>query len=133
MCASCRFGLEGNGWAQWGNTEPTADTYVESDARAIYYEATVIDGSPDNPDSPGGGQQGSTVRSGAKAMQNRGKLKNYAFTSSLDTAIKWVQAQGPVVVGSDWTNDMFTPDANGLVRPTGAVVGGHCYLKIGRA
>jgi hypothetical protein len=118
----------GNGWAQWGNTLPIDDHLTEADARKIYYEATVIDGQPDDPDKPGGGQQGSTVRSGAKAMQTRGRLAVYAFAASIDEAVAWVLAHGPVVMGTDWTEAMFTADANGFVVPTGSVAGGHCYL-----
>lgn len=121
----------GNGWAQFGNSDPVEDNYAERDARAIYYEATVIDGQPDNPDAPGGGQQGSTVRSGAKAMVNRGRIQAYAFADSTDTITAWLRSSGPVVVGTDWTDDMFYPDAQGFVAPTGSVAGGHCYLLIG--
>lgn len=120
----------GNGWAGWGISTPIVDAYDEDDARAIYYEATVIDGTPDDPDAPGGGQVGSTVRSGAKAMQNRKRLVAYAFASGLADIDEWIDAHGPVVIGSDWTNDMFEPDSSGYVRPTGGVAGGHCYLLL---
>jgi hypothetical protein len=121
----------GNGWAGWGDSAPVVDTFTETDARRIYYEATVIDGTNDDPDAPGGGQQGSTVRSGAKAMQNRGKLTAYAFTTSLSSIREWLANHGPVVFGTDWTSDMFTPDASGLISVGGPVDGGHCYLCIG--
>jgi hypothetical protein len=121
----------GNGWADWGNTNPIDDHYTEKDARAIYYEATVLDGSPDDPDAPGGGQQGATVRSGAKAMKNRGRLNAYAFASSIDEIRQYVMTQGPLVAGTDWTSGMFEPAADGLVTPTGEVEGGHCYLLLG--
>lgn len=122
----------GNGWAQWGNTNPVDDKFTEKEARAIYYEATVIDGQPDDPDSSGGGQQGSTVRSGAKAMQNRKRNSVYAFAASLDEIKQWLQSgKGVVVIGSDWTNDMFNPDSKGYVVPTGGVAGGHCYILVG--
>ncbi len=116
----------GNGWAGWGDSNPVVDAFTETDARAIYREATCIDGACDDTY-----QNGSTVRSGAKAMQNRGRLAVYAFAASLDDVREWLANHGPVVFGSDWTQDMFTPDANGFVKPTGAVAGGHCYLCIG--
>lgn len=116
----------GNGYAQWGNTEPIEDAYTETDAREIYYETTVFDGYPDPT-----GQNGATVRSGAKAMQARGKLQIYAFAESLDTALAWLLTKGSVVVGTDWTYDMENPDADGFVHPTGDVAGGHCYLMVG--
>lgn len=121
----------GNGWAQWGNTLPVDDHYVEKDARAIYYESTVIDGHPDDPDAPGGGQDGSTVRAGAKAMQNRERLSAYAFTQDVDVAIAYLQDHGPVVFGTNWYDSMFSPDGSGVVEPTGQVAGGHCYTGLG--
>lgn len=120
----------GNGWADWGNSLPVDDHFTEVDARAIYYEATVIDGQPDNPDQPGGGQQGSSVRSGAQAMQNRKRLAAYAFADTLDDVKAWLDTKGPVVFGTDWTADMFNPDTAGFITPTGTNEGGHCYLAI---
>lgn len=114
----------GFGWAQWGNTNPILDSYQDSDGHAIYYECKQIDGEP-------GQEDGSNVRSGAKAMQNRNKLNAYAFAETVDEIISWVRTNGPVVVGTTWTNDMFSPDKNGLVVPTGATAGGHCYLCVG--
>lgn len=121
----------GNGCAQWGNTSPVNDQFTQRDARALYYQATIFDGSPDNPDAPNGGQQGATVRSGAKALQTIGRLRTYAFTTSLRTIKDWLLTKGPLIVGTIWTEGMFEPNARGYVRPTGAVVGGHCYLLIG--
>ena len=131
----------GNGWSQWANTEPVNDNYTEGMghdptkggpyARSVYYESTVIDGQPDNPDAPGGGQQGSQVRSGAKTMQNRKRLSAYAFAATVDDALTFLKTKGSVVCGTDWTSDMFDPDADGVIKPTGSVEGGHCYLMIG--
>lgn len=121
----------GNGWAQWGNTDPVNDGYNQTDARAIYYDATVFDGAPDDPDAPGGGQQGATVRSGAKAMQKRKRNSAYAKAKNVDEVKAWLAAKGSVVIGSDWHSDMFNPDKNGYVTPTGSIEGGHCYLLLG--
>lgn len=121
----------GNGWANYGNTLPIDDRFDEKDARAIYYEATILDGQPDDPDAPGGGQQGATLRSGAKAMKNRKRLGAYAFAENLSVMLEWLDTKGPVVVATDWLHAMFTPDANGLVIPGGPVDGGHCYAAVG--
>ena len=121
----------GNGAAQYGNTEPVLDAYTEKDARAIYYEITVLDGDPDDPDKPGGGQAGGTIRSAAQALQNRKRIANYAFAKSTDEMIAWLRAKGPMIVGTNWTDDMFDPDAQGVIRPTGQVAGGHCYVLVG--
>lgn len=115
----------GFGCAQWGNTDPVNDNFTDNDGHAIYYECKVLDGEPK-------AENGSYVRSGAKALQARGRLKaGYAFASELATIKQWVLQYGPVIVGTDWMNDMFKPDANGYVVPTGGLAGGHCYLIVG--
>lgn len=118
----------GFGWAQRFNTLESADPdaaqftgYTDADAHAIYYECKIIDGEP-------GQEDGSQVRSGAIAMQKRGKLKNYVFATSTDEITAWVRTKGPVVVGTDFYTGMKTPDSRGLVRPTGMIEGGHCYV-----
>lgn len=118
----------GFGWAQRFNSQESADPdaasfqgYTNADGDKIYYECKVIDGEP-------GQENGSQVRSGAIAMQNRGKLTAYAFASTVDDVVAWVQTKGPVVIGSDWMSGMDNPDAKGVVHATGSVRGGHCYL-----
>lgn len=120
----------GHGWAQWGNTLPIDDHYTHNDALDIYYSATKHDGSPDDPRAEGGGQQGASVRGGAQAVTDKGRVATYAFTQDVDTMRKWVNSKGPLVFGTNWTADMFKP-VNGLVVPTGKVEGGHCYACIG--
>lgn len=109
--------------AQWGNSYPIDDKFVKSDARAIYYEATVLDGAPDSTY-----QQGATVRSGVQAMKNRGRLTTYAESTNLTTLEAWLKANGTITIGSDWTNDMFTPNSEGYIVPTGGIAGGHSYV-----
>lgn len=111
----------GFGWADWVNCLPLAGTYTDADGHAIYYECKVIDGQPKQ-------ENGTSVRSGAQAMQNRKKLTSYAFAKDVATAEAWVRTKGPIVVGSNWLNAMFKPDANGYVFPTGGLAGGHEYL-----
>lgn len=114
----------GFGWAQYGNCLPVDDNYHDPDGHAIYYECKVIDGEPRQED-------GSSVHSGAKAMKARGRINAYAWAGTLDEITTWLQTKGPVVVGTDWTADMFTPDQSGMIHPTGEVKGGHCYILVG--
>lgn len=118
----------GFGWAQWFNSAQAVDPdlntntgYANADGDRIYYECKVIDGEP-------GQENGSEVRSGAKAMQARGKLTNYVFAATTAEVVAWVSTKGPVVIGSDWMSGMDSPNANGVVTATGTVRGGHCYL-----
>lgn len=114
----------GFGWAAWGDATPMIDDFDDADGHNIYYEAKVIEGNP-------GGEDGAYTRDGAKAMKNRGRLTTYAFANGKDEILTWLRQKGPIVVGTDWTSDMFEPDANGFVKPTGSVEGGHCYLLYG--
>lgn len=114
----------GFGCAQFCNADPIEDHLKNADGDAIYYEAKVIDGEPKAED-------GSSVHSGIKALVNRKRIGAYAWASTLAVITQWVAAKGPVVVGTDWMNDMFSPDAQGIVKPTGGIAGGHCYLIVG--
>lgn len=114
----------GGGCAQFGNTQPVDDHFTNTDLHAIYYEAKVIDGEPKAED-------GSSVHSGVKALKNRGRVGTYAWSSKLDEIKAWVLTKGPMIVGTLWYQNMFYPDPNGFVKPTGSVAGGHCYLIIG--
>lgn len=114
----------GFGCAGWGITEPVEDAYTNSDGHAIYYEAKKIEGDPT-------GEDGAYTRDGAKAMVARKRMGTYAFLDTITDIEAWVRTRGPVIVGTDWTDDMFQPDTHGIVVPSGNVVGGHCYVLIG--
>lgn len=116
----------GFGWSDWGNSTPVADTFADTDGHAIYYEAKVIDGEP-------GQENGSSTRSGAQAMQNRGRLAAYGFAADIDEVNSWLDNHGPVVTGTDWTTPMFYPDADGRVTVQGGKVeGGHEWVILDR-
>lgn len=114
----------GFGWAAWGDSTPVVDDFDNQDGHDIYYEAKVIEGNP-------GGEDGAYTRDGAKAMQQRQRLTTYVFASTTAEILDWLRLRGPLVIGTDWTWDMFEPDANGFVKPTGGNAGGHCYLLYG--
>lgn len=114
----------GFGGCQWGNLEPIDDHYKDADGHALYYEAVAIGGYP-------GSEDGVESRWVAKALKARARLSTYAFAKSTDEITDWLRSKGPVMVGTDWTDDMFEPDANGYISPTGAVEGGHFYNLCG--
>lgn len=114
----------GFGAAQFGNTLPYDDQWNDSIGHQLYYECKVIDGEP-------GRENGSWVRSGAQALQNRTRIANYAWIDNVADAKLWVRTKGPIMIGTDWYNNMFDPDSRGFVRPTGGFAGGHAYLLLG--
>lgn len=88
----------------------------------IYREAQKID------EWHGENYNGTSVRAGVKFLQKQGKIKSYLWTTNLDTLIKTLLTQGPVVAGTIWHQSMFHPDRSGIIRANGRVVGGHAYL-----
>jgi hypothetical protein len=94
---------------------------TNSDGESIYYAAKIYDGEP-------GAENGSCLRSGAKVLKDRGIIAAYAF-GTFDEAAHWVTNYGPVVLGTNWYERMFTPSWHfGILYPRGEIVGGHCYL-----
>lgn len=100
---------------------------TEGDALKLYALATQLDTVPGTypPDDTG-----STGLAVCKAGKQLGYLSSYRHAFGFDHFCAVLQTQ-PVIVGTNWTSDMFTPDSNGFVAPTGQVEGGHEYLALG--
>lgn len=125
----------GNAMAQWLNTDyatrvrtTPAHYLTEHDALSIYSLGTRLDGIPGNtfpPNDDGGSGLGV-----AKAAKSLGYLSGYTWTFSLAGFLAALQTQ-PVIVGTAFYEDMEDPNAQGVVRPTGELAGGHEYLVVG--
>lgn len=77
-------------------------------------------------------QFGTSVRAGAKAITQLGRMQTYVWAFSVDDMKAWLLGgHGTVVIGSLWKSQMFTPDTSGFVHVHGDVVGGHAYLCLG--
>jgi hypothetical protein len=84
-------------------------------------------GSERDPD-PRKRYEGTSVMAGAEACRELGLFKEFHWTDKLDVAIAWVLERGPLYLGTNWYNDMFMPNREGLVRLTGGDAGGHSYI-----
>jgi hypothetical protein len=125
----------GHGWRGWYEGEPTTHAAGEGpDAFAIYRRAILLDAWADNdreenlPESQL--QGGSSVRAGAQAMQEAGLIGSYVWATKASEIADYVTRRdgSPVVLGTSWYESMFHPDKNGLVKISGDVAGGHCYV-----
>lgn len=115
----------GYSWAGWGIATPIEDVWDNAMGDSIYASCKILDREP-------GAENGSTIRSGAKVMKNRGRIGTYFFASSIDEAADYVARFGPVVLGTVWTAGMNSPGVlQGRIRPTGKIVGGHAYVWLG--
>lgn len=89
----------------------------------VYREAQKID------EWPGENYNGTSVRAGAKILQQQGFIKQYLWAYDLNTLINTVLNTGPVVVGTYWYRNMFFPNRRtGIIRASGRIAGGHAYV-----
>lgn len=102
------------------NIDNTTYTRDEHGALKLYSDAEKTDGGAGYPPE----DNGSSGLSIAKALYEAGLISKYEHVFSLDSALKAL-TQYPVIVGINWYNDMFHPDADGRVHPTGPLEGGH--------
>ncbi len=101
-------------------------------ARQVYFDAQRID--PwEGGAYPGASPhyQGTSVLAGAQVIHAAGHFAEYRWAFGLDDLILALGYSGPAVLGIDWHNQMFDPDADGLLHPTDGVAGGHAILANG--
>lgn len=99
------------------------------DANTIYHLSTTMD--PFQGEWPPT-DTGSSGLASAKAAQKLGLGGAYSHVfNGADGVVQLIQEEHVVSVGTWWYNDMFTPNANGIIEPTGPQVGGHQYAARG--
>jgi hypothetical protein len=72
--------------------------------------------------------EGTSVLAGVKVLQQLGLIGEYRWAFSLEELIAAVLQLGPAVLGVPWYDSMYRPDADGYLRVSGRVVGGHAIL-----
>lgn len=111
--------------APFQNLNNTVYTRDEGGALALYSDAEMIDG--DGPYPPN--DNGSSGLSIAKDLLAKGLISGFQHTFTLQDALKALN-QYTLLIGSNWYEGMFYPDANGQVHVdvTQQIAGGHEYL-----
>jgi hypothetical protein len=74
---------------------------------------------------PGEGYSGTSVNGGCLALRELGHITRFDWAFDIESAIRGLLIKGPGYGGFDWTTGMSSPDADGYVRATGSVRGGH--------
>lgn len=81
---------------------------------------------------PGTDYEGSSVRGAFSALKALGYVSEYNWAFTSGPIIDHLLTNGPVVVGSIWTQGMFAADHAGFVDDIGGTeAGGHAYMLIG--
>ena len=122
----------GHGFRHLLTGYPQPMAHPAPSAFAIYDRAIQLDEWADN-DRDTARQFGTSVRAGAKVLQELGLISAYGWAFDLDTALAWLSWHGPLVIGTNWYDSMFERGRDGYLRiPPGArVAGGHCTLVVG--
>jgi hypothetical protein len=89
-----------------------------------YHQATAIDPWPGTYPPEDTGSDGLSV---AKVLKAAGAISGYTWAFSLADALAALMNR-PVITGTLWLMDMFSPSSEGLVTPGGAIAGGHEYV-----
>ena len=110
------------GWTHWLEDGPVThrgDPPIV-DPAMLYHSAQLVD------EWPGEGYDGTSVRAGAKVLQDIGWIESYHWAFDVDTIVETLLGLGPVVIGTNWYESMFEPDSEGILRIEGPLAGGHC-------
>lgn len=75
--------------------------------------------------------EGTSVLSGAQVLKDMGYYSSYYWALNAQQVAEGIGYKGPAVLGLNWYEGMFEPDASGFLHATGRVSGGHCVLARG--
>ena len=111
-------GAGGEGWLR---AEPRR-TGIGPGMLDIYHLAQTMD------EWPGEAYAGTSVRAVMKVMQRLGYLETYSAPANPMEVRAGLTLVSTMLIGIDWTEQMFFPDAKGFITPGGWLAGGHCVL-----
>lgn len=121
----------GFAWSHELTARPKVIPTDNAFALRVYRRAQQID------PWPGEDYSGTSVLAGVKAVQeilndyDKPLIQEYRWAFGIQDVLRVLGYQGPVVLGIDWYNDMYTPNEKHFIKPTGELVGGHAILANG--
>lgn len=75
---------------------------------------------------PGEDYDGTSERAVQKILQDSGRISEYLWVADEDIAKEYLLTRGPLLLGTDWFDAMFTPTGKGnYIVPEGPLAGGH--------
>lgn len=115
-------------WTQFLQSAPNMTKLISPTmfARALYMRAQELD------EWEGSDYDGTSVRGGAKALEEQNRLVEYLWSFDEDEIRRYVLSRGGLVLGVDWYEGFFEPKKIGgeyWLEPTGDVIGGHAIYE----
>jgi hypothetical protein len=114
----------GFSWRQWLTSTPYRTVSGPAPV-SIYREAQKLD------EWPGEDYPGTSVRAGAKVLQQLGHIREYLWAWDVDTLRAFVLNRGCIVMGTDWFTGMYDVRPDGVLEVSGDYDGGHAWLVVG--
>lgn len=75
--------------------------------------------------------EGSSTLGLMTVLKDAGYINGYQWALDADTLLAWVLTKGPVVVGTNWYEEMFSPRKDGFLVLDGDSAGGHEWRVVG--
>jgi hypothetical protein len=97
---------------------------TEEGAVACYSRATQVDDYAGTYPPDDTGSDGLSV---AKTLVEAHEISGYEHAFTFEQGLQALMSR-PVIVGVNWYDGMFRTDADGYVRPTGSLAGGHEFV-----
>ena len=117
----------GYAWAHWIEDGPVTHRGVAP----ILPPTRIYEGAQLSDEWEGEGYDGTSVRGAAKWLKAQGYISSYLWAFDVASIIQVLLTRGPMVVGTNWYDGMFTPSPSGVISPWGEVAGGHAYVLNG--
>jgi hypothetical protein len=78
-----------------------------------------------------GEYDGTSVRALFKTFKTLGIVDSYGWAFTNAEVASWLLIKGPMVLGTDWHEGMMETDADGFIRASGTILGGHAWCIVG--
>ena len=116
-------GYAGFGWLLSGPVINKPTTFTPHD---LYKWAQERD------ETPGTNYEGTSTLGLMKALKDKGYISGYNWAFDAITLVNWILSKGPVLVGTNFTQDMANPDTHtAFMTYTGQNLGGHEWRIVG--
>lgn len=122
----CRSGPFYMQWRRRVPSDPWPSYDTEVERHDLYRAAQLVDPWPGaEPD-----YEGSSTDAPFIVLRNRGQIDGWRWLFGEAELWEWVTNFGPASVGTTWTWDMFDPDPQGYIIPSGGSAGGHAWSVV---